>query len=63
MTEESEMSDFVTGIKHIGPTYPVKPVQPTQKDRETGNRRKNRQEPDVEKRDDDDNKQTIDEHV
>ena len=56
------MSDFVGGIKHIGPTYPVKPVQPTQKDRETGNRRQKRHKPDTDKHDDD-QKPTIDEHV
>jgi hypothetical protein len=40
-------------------------VQPTQKDRETGNRNKKRQPPDTEKRDDDDDDQNrhIDEHV
>lgn len=64
MTEEYAMSDFVGGIKHIGPSYPVKPVQPTQKDRETGSRRKKRQEPDTDKRDGDDDQQPhIDEHV
>lgn len=63
--EEQAMSDFVSGIKHIGPSYPVKPVQPAQKDRETGNRRKKRPSPatDTDKRDDDDQEQHIDEHV
>lgn len=62
--EEQAMSDFVGGIKHIGPSYPVKPVQPTQKDRETGNRNKKRQRPETERRDDDDDKDRhIDEHV
>lgn len=61
--EENSMSDFVGGIKHIGPSYPVKPVQPVQKDRETGNRRKKRPSPDTERRKDDDQEQHIDEHV
>ena len=62
--EEQAMSDFVGGIKHIGPSYPVKPVQPTQKDRETGNRNKKRQRPETERRDDDDDQERhIDEHV
>lgn len=58
------MSDFVSGIKHIGPSYPVKPAQPAQKDRETGNRRKKKQEPDADADDhSDDDKPSIDEHV
>ncbi len=61
--EENAMSDFVSGIKNIGPSYPVKPVQPAQKDREAGNRRKKRQKPDTETRDDDDPRPHIDEHV
>lgn len=62
--QESEMSDFVGGIKHIGPSYPVKPVQPAQKDREANNRRKKRQNPETDRHnDDDDQKPTIDEHV
>ena len=61
--EEHAMADFVGGIKHIGPSYPVKPVQPAQKDREAGNRRKKRPGPDTEKQDDDDQEQHIDEHV
>ena len=63
------MSDFVSGINRISPTYPVKPVQPTQKDRETDRRKKPpREVPENDARDDDegqggDNKPTIDEHV
>ena len=59
------MSDIFSGIKNIGPSYPIKPVQPTQKDREPGSRPKKRQQPDTERRDDDDDEQTphIDEHV
>lgn len=56
------MADFVGGIKQIGPSYPVRPVQPAQKDRETNNRRKKQPEPASERRDDDD-KPKIDELV
>ena len=57
------MADFIGGIKQIGPSYPVKPVQPAQKDKETDNRRRKRQEPETGKRDDDDEQPHIDEHV
>ena len=58
------MADFVGGIKQIGPSYPVKPVQPAEKDREPGSRKKKRQPPETERRDDDDDQKThIDEHV
>ncbi len=58
------MADFISGINRIGPSYPVKPVQPTQKDRETDDRKKQPQdEPEHEDRDDDDRKPIIDEHV
>lgn len=57
------MADFVGGIRQIGPSYPVRPVQPAQKDREADNRRKQRPEPEAEKPDDDDDKPTIDELV
>ena len=59
------MADFIGGIKHIGPSYPVKPVQPAQKDRATDNDRKKRPQPDTGRQDDDgdDDKPTIDEHV
>jgi len=60
------MADFVSGIKHITPSYPVKPVQPVPKDRET-DRRKNkpRKEPENEPGDQEDgeHRTTIDEHV
>lgn len=60
------MADYISGIKRITPSYPVKPVQPVHKDRETDRRKKPREEP----RDDDDTespdgerKPTIDERV
>ncbi len=61
------MPDFISGINRIGPSYPVKPVQPAQKDRQTDKRKKPRYE--VPESDDDDEKPgddqqpTIDEHV
>jgi len=61
------MHDFISGINRIGPSYPVKPVQPAQKDRETDRRKKPRyEEPDANENDEeqgDDQKPTIDEHV
>ena len=56
------MSDFIGGIKQIGPTYPIKPVQPAEKDRKPGER-SHKQPPPRTGEDDDDNKPTIDEHV
>lgn len=61
------MQETISGIYRIPPTYPVKPVQPPSKDRETDRRKK--PQPEVpEHRDDDDSpsdddKPTIDEHV
>ena len=61
------MPDFISGINRISPSYPVKPVQPTQKDRETDRRKKPRyEEPESDGEDKDsggDDKPTIDEHV
>lgn len=59
------MADFVGGIKQIGPSYPVKPVKPAQKDREANNDRRKRQPPETDRHDDDrdEDKPTIDEHV
>lgn len=61
------MQETISGIYRIPPTYPVKPVQPPNKDRET-DRRKKPQDEAPEKKDDDgdkpgDHKPTIDEHV
>jgi len=63
------MPDFISGIDRVGPSYPVKPVQPAQKDRETDRRKKPRYEvPETHEDDDDEepggeHKPTIDEHV
>lgn len=65
MTEDGAVADFVSGIKNIGPAYPVRPVVPAQKDRKTGQRRNERQEPEEDdaEKDDGNPKPTIDEHV
>lgn len=63
------MADFISGINRIGPSYPVKPVQPAQKDRKTDRRKKPHYEvPEDDESDNDeeqggDHKPTIDEHV
>lgn len=63
------MADYISGIKHITPSYPVKPVQPVHKDRETDRRQKPKDAPrdndDGERRDESDGerKPTIDERV
>ena len=57
------MSDLISGIPKVGPSYPVKPMQPAQKDREPGERHKKESgKPKKDERHDDD-KTTIDEHV
>ena len=61
------MPDFISGIHRIGPSYPVKPPQPAQKDRQTDQRKKPRYEVPENEDDDetpgDEHKPTIDEHV
>lgn len=55
------MSDF-NPIKNVNPPYPVKPVQPARKDRESGKPpadRRDTEQPDK----DDDNQPLIDEYV
>lgn len=42
------MSDPISGVKNVPPTYPVKPVQPGSKDRKSGERKKERSRPDAE---------------
>lgn len=57
------MSD-ISGIYRIGPSYPVKPVRPANKDRQTDQRKKQPpKEPGQEDNDDDERKPIIDEHV
>lgn len=60
------MADSISGIRYIGPNYPVKPVQPVPKGRETDRRKKKpRKEPENENgdREDGEHGSTIDEHV
>ena len=61
------MAEFVTGIKPISPSYPVKPVQPANKDRESDAERRKRKPPEEQRRPADENdgedRPTIDEHV
>ena len=65
------MADYFSGIKPISPTYPVRPGQPANKDREPGKRKnseKERERPqrpgDTPETDSDyDDKPSIDEHV
>ena len=56
------MSDNISGIKNIKPSYPVKPVTPSQRDRESGKRKKDPPPPDR-GTDDDDDKPAIDEYI
>lgn len=63
------MADYISGIKHITPAYPVKPVQPTHKDRETDRRqtpqdeRRDKGEKEPQNDEGGEHKPTIDEHV
>jgi hypothetical protein len=60
------VADFVSGVKNIGPAFPVKPVQPSSRDRKSGTRQKKpseqEQEPDGETTTDE-QKSTIDEYI
>ncbi len=61
------MNHLTSGITPVSPSYPVRPAQPTNKDREPGKKHPSQQEKrDKEtprKRYDDDDKPLIDEHV
>ena len=57
------MSDGISGIKIINPTYPVKPVQPSNKDRESGKKRKDSPQPKVNEPEEPNDKPTIDEYI
>lgn len=57
------MSDPLTGIKQIMPTYPARPARPL-RERGSGERRKQPEVPEPERQpDDDENKPTIDEYI
>ena len=57
------MADNISGIKNITPSYPVKPVQPSPRDRESGKRRKEPVHPEVPEDDDTTDKPVIDEYI
>lgn len=57
------MSDGISRITNIIPTYPVKPAQPSKRDREPGSREKNPQHPDAGTENEDDDKPMIDEYI
>ena len=63
MQEDAEMADIGSGMKKIGPGYPLKPVQPSRKDRKSGQRQKKpadkKRKPDSEG----DKNSTIDEYI
>jgi hypothetical protein len=57
------MSDGISGIKIISPTYPVKPAQPSHKERESGKRQKDPHKPEIDQENDDDHNTAIDEYI
>ena len=57
------MSDGISGVKNIRPSYPVKPVQPSEKDRESGKRRKDSPQKEPVETDDNSDKPKIDEYI
>ena len=57
------MSDPISGVNNMTPTYPVKPAQPSNKDREPGKRNRDRPASEKESIDDDENEPLIDEYV
>ncbi len=61
--EGVQVSDSISGIKNIKPAYPLKPVAPTPRDRESGKRKKNPPTPDAGKKNDGGDKPVIDEYI
>ncbi len=59
------MADFMSGIRQIPPTFPVKPAQPAKRDEERRNPRRPLPEPEEDRKqsDDDEPGHLIDEHV
>jgi hypothetical protein len=57
------MSDGISGIKIITPSYPVKPVQPAQKDRESGKRERDPPASESDSDHEDNDKPVIDEYI
>jgi hypothetical protein len=60
------MSDIFSRISNVNPTYPVRPVQPAQKDGDSDKRKKEQPKPGSEVENDvenDDDQPAIDEYV
>ena len=57
------MSDGISGVKNIKLKYPIKPVAPTQRDRESGKRKKEPPKPEGGAENVDDGKLVIDEYI
>ena len=57
------MSDGINRMNIIGPTYPVKPVQPSNKERKSDNSKNKEQPDDAGPEKDDEPKSTIDEYI
>ena len=57
------MSDPISGIKNVNPTYPVKPVQPAERDRESGKRKKDAPRPESTDNESTEDKPVIDEYI
>jgi hypothetical protein len=63
MDAQTELADRVPGVQRIIPSYPIKPAQPVDKDRDSG--RQGHDQPDKRpgKSDDAGDQSTIDEYV
>jgi len=60
----AEMADnTIPGVSRITPTFPVKPPQPADKERDSERRRRQPERTEKTETDDDDDKPTIDEYV
>lgn len=61
------MGENIPGVNNVPPRYPVKPAQPSSRDRPAGKRKTERPPPDADdetgRDDDDDDKHLIDEYV
>ena len=57
------MSDGISNIKIIGPSYPVKPVQPARKDRESGKREKDPPKSESDPENENTKQSSIDEYI
>ena len=57
------MADGISRIKDIVPAYPVKPAQPSKRDRESGSRATNPPKPKAGPENEDDDNPIIDEYI